>query len=396
MKILVLGDIHLGQNINVGRPGVGTELNSRILDQLSLLEWVREQAINFKTDCIIITGDVFEHPKPEHSLIVLFTEWLRSCVSANIKVYIVIGNHDILRSAQFYTSALDIIGNMEIDGVSIYKNIDTLHLNDVSITFLPFRDRRSLNTDSNEQALEYIKNILIYELSSIKKDNFKLMVGHLSIDGSIPIGDEVDDMMNELYVPLSFFEGYDYVWFGHVHRFQEFSKSNPYISHIGSMSISNWGEINQNKFIALFDTNNAEPLHYVEIPNRKLLSISIEIPENVADVNSFICTQIDAFDIKNTIVKLTLILPNQDIKIMDKSALEKYLYDNKAHFVFRIIEERKMIVKKKNNTISIDNTINEGVAIKLYADLNIEDKYKGEFIDLANSIIKEHLLTKGS
>ena len=40
------------------------------------------------------------------------------------------------------------------------------------------------------------------------------MVGHLAIEGSLFVGDEVDDVANELFCELAMFEGYDCVWIG--------------------------------------------------------------------------------------------------------------------------------------------------------------------------------------
>ena len=70
-RIIILGDVHLGKGINIGKIGVGAKLNSRIVDQFNLLNWVLDRAIYNLINTIIITGDIFDDPKPPISLISL-------------------------------------------------------------------------------------------------------------------------------------------------------------------------------------------------------------------------------------------------------------------------------------------------------------------------------------
>ena len=38
-KVILLGDPHLGKGTGIGKTGIGSNLNSRIADQLNLLDW---------------------------------------------------------------------------------------------------------------------------------------------------------------------------------------------------------------------------------------------------------------------------------------------------------------------------------------------------------------------
>lgn len=388
---LVVGDPHLGKGCSIGRPGIGSAINSRIADQFTILDWVFDRALKFYAVNIILTGDIFDDPKPNSIIVSMFISWLKKCTDADIDIHIVAGNHDILRSGQFYTSALDIISAADMDGVFVYKYISTLHMPGVSFTMLPFRDRRSFNVDSNAAAVALMQDKMPYELSGIDKSQAKVVIGHMAIEGSIPIGDEIDDMTNELFCPPSMFKGYDYVWMGHIHKPQTMFNT-PYISHIGSMDVSNFSESDHKKVIVIFDPKASEPYKYLEIPTRPLNQISVSVPETITDTTSYVVKEL--FEKHNSlarsIVRLNVSLENSDVVSIDRTVVEKTLNDLGAFHICRINEERKVApIKKSAATECIDNTVNESVAIKMYADANVDASMKNDFVALANEIVND-------
>ncbi len=42
---IILGDPHVGKGTNIGKSGIGSSLNSRIVDQLNLLDWTLDRAL---------------------------------------------------------------------------------------------------------------------------------------------------------------------------------------------------------------------------------------------------------------------------------------------------------------------------------------------------------------
>jgi DNA repair protein SbcD/Mre11 len=388
-SILILGDVHLGAGQNLGKQSVGSALNSRVIDQLNLLDWTYEQAVDNNIHHIVLTGDIFEEPKPHYSLVVLFLDWLRKCSEYNISVHVIAGNHDILRSGQFTTSPLDIISSAEIDKVFVYKRINTLHLDGVGITLMPFKDRRTFNTDVNSEALDTLKAQLPYEVASIDDTSLKMVVGHLALEGSIPVGFELDDLANELFCPLDMFKGYDYVWMGHVHKFQIMSEK-PHIAHIGSMDISDFGETDHTKYIVIVDPRKEEKFRYVALPTRKLNHITIQLPEVECNATQFVEEQIAKLGkLDNTILKVSIVLPGNASYSIDRTAIETSMYKSGAFHVSKISEERKFTSLKKQINQAIDNTVNELSAIRTYST-TIEEVLRDEFISLASEIVQEY------
>lgn len=387
-NILILGDAHLGGSLNHGKQSVGSAINSRILDQLKLLDWTYEQAVNNNVSHIILTGDVFDEPKPHYNLVALFLDWLQKCTEYDISVHIIAGNHDILRSGQFTTSVLDVVTSADIPKTYVYKKINTLHLENVGITFFPFRDRRSFNTNSNSEAIELLQKQLQFEVNAISKNSMKILVGHLAVEGSIPVGYELDELANELFCPIDMFVEYDAVWMGHVHKFQILSRS-PYVAHIGSMDISDFGEAEHSKYIVIVEPSSKDKFRYVKIPTRSLKHLTIQIPQNEFNINKFIEEEIKNVDLNNSIVKLTISLPSNANCVLDRKNIENAFYAAGAFHVARISEERKFTSLKKQINEKIDNSINEIAAIKMYSTL-VEENIRENFVSLASEMIQEY------
>lgn len=391
LHTIILGDVHLGKGINIGKAGIGANLNSRVVDQLNLLDWTLDQAIDLGADDIIITGDVFEEPKPHPTLIALFMGWLKKCQAHSVNVHIILGNHDMLRSGTVFTSSLDIIIEADLENVSVYKNINTIFIGTTAFTFMPFRDRKSFEVDSNAAALSLLKDSISYELAGIPMTYKKVIVGHLAIEGSIPVGDEIDDVANELFCPNSMFAGYDYVWMGHVHKPQVMKKKNPHIAHVGSMDISNFGEIDNIKNIVIVDCLSPEGFELKQLPTRSLKKIVITVPKDTQDATQYVLDEIKKVEseLDKSIVKIEVSLGAPDIKSISKPTIEKYLMEKGAFNVTNISESKKISLVKKDANNNIDTKMDVVSAINAYSKAYVEELKRDKFVELALDIYNQ-------
>lgn len=381
-NIIILGDPHIGRSLSLGKSGIGTTLNSRVIDQLALLNFTLETAINNEVFHIFITGDVFEDTKPHPSFITLFINWVKKCEAHDIYVHIIMGNHDFLRSGNYYVSSLDIINECDLSHCTVYKNVKTLYINNVAFTLVPFRDRKSFDCEVNADATELLQSIIDYEVSIIPISYPKVLIGHLAIEGSIPIGDEIDDLTNELFCPLSMFLDYDYVWMGHIHK-PQIMNSNPHVAHIGSMDISNFGETDHKKSLILFDTDNVS-FTTIDLPTRNLEKIVISIPKDTDNSTQYVLDEIKNknLTLDQSIIRLEVSFANSDIKPINRSEIEKFLRDAGVDNISGFSESRKInLVKNSTDNIDteIDNTADVPSAIKKWAKKkwpNDADKHK--------------------
>lgn len=391
-KTIIVGDPHLGKGLNIGKFSVANPFNSRVIDQLNILNWVLEQGVQHQVARFIITGDVFEDAKPDSALMTLFVNWLKECEGHGIEVHIILGNHDIRRSGNLITSSLDLINVLDLNNIFFYKSVDTLHTPNISFTFLPFRDRRMLEGASPKEALDKIATKLSYEAASIPGESFKVLVGHLALEGSIPIGDEFDDLLNELMCPLNLFQDYDYTIMGHIHR-PHIVSHQPHMSHIGSMDLSDFGETDHVKHLVLLDPDAPDFYQTIPIPSRPLRRIKITVPAEEAPVD-FILKQIETFHqkflLEDAIVKIEVKIEDPEAPRLDKEKVEEYVYDLGAYYISGFAESRSVSAIPAAKRQDLDNTIKPRSAIKLWSDLKIDkEEEKSAFLTLATSIIEE-------
>lgn len=392
-QAIILGDPHLGKGLSIGKISVGANLNSRIADQLNLLDWTLDLAVDRSIDHIIITGDVFEDPRPGPQLIAIFIAWLKKCQAYGVTVHIIMGNHDLFRSGMVFVSSLDIIAEMDLDNVNVYKDTNTVIIGSSAFTLVPFRDRKSFGTESNADALALLRNSLVYELAGIPVTYKKVLVGHLAIEGSIPVGDEIDDIANELFCPVDMFAGYDYVWMGHVHKPQVMKKNKPYIAHIGSMDISNFGETDHHKHIVIFDCNSVSNDFSIEtLPTRPLKKLVISVPKDTANTTEYVLKAIEAekLDFTKAIVKVEVSLSDPELKSVSKSVIEKHLLSKGAYNITGIAESKKVALIKRDTNNTIDTKMDVVSAIKTYSDTYIDVANRAPFIELAMEIYNEY------
>lgn len=384
-QAIILGDLHIGKSSGIGKAGTGSALNSRLVDQLALLDWTLDRAIEHQVECIIATGDCFELPQPPSNLIVLFMGWLKKCSVNGVSVHLIVGNHDILRHGSVYTSPLDIISEAEIPGIHVYKDINTVLLGSSAFTLMPFRDRKSLMCPTNQEGVAVIRESLVYELASIPETYHKVVVGHFALEGSLPIGDEIDDLANELLCPLDMFVGYEFVWMGHVHRPHVLSV-DPHIAHIGSMDISNFGETDHQKHIVIFDCQEGTWTTEI-LPTRPLQKMIVSVPKDIEDTTAYVIQQLQEMGVKEKgIVRVEVSLSSPELTSINKTSIDKFLTEQGVFVVSGITESKKLQLIKKDGEQAMDTKMDVSAAIKAYAQLYLNDHQRPDFIELANEI----------
>lgn len=391
---VILGDVHLGKGVGIGKPGSAAILNSRIQDQIDLLNWVLQQARDNKAESIIITGDVYEDPRPHPTLIQFFMLWLKQCEKYNIAVHIIAGNHDIIRTGSYTISALDIVPAVELSHAKTYKNITNVVYDDVSFTFIPFRDRRMYDASSPEEALNKLKD----ELASITLPTHtkNVAIGHLSLEGSIPVGDEIDDLINEIFCPLSMFRKFDCTWMGHIHKPQVLDVK-PHIAHIGSMDRSDFheSETSIDKIIIIFDASKPELFKEVVVPTRALRKVVINVPQD-KDTTDFVINHLYSYNktksLKDAIIRLEVTIQGAENSGADRDKVFKFLYNNlNAHYVCNFSEARNISVISTQSQLLFDNSISIPMAIRTYFDtLDIDEEKKNLALSIALECLAEY------
>lgn len=392
-KQIILGDPHLGKGLNIGKPGIGSELNSRVQDQLDLLQFTLDTAKKRGADNIIITGDVFEDARPHPALIKYFISWLKTCEKDRVNVHIIVGNHDIIRSGAYTVSALDIIPALELPYANVYKDVETVQFDGVGYTFVPYRDRRMYDMDNNKDAMELFNNEFKNEFNKIK--GHKVLVGHETLQGAIWVGDEIDDSRNEFFCPVSMFHDWDYVWMGHVHKPQVICHTAPRVAHIGSMDRSAFAksEMDHDKILIFFDSEkDGQPFEEIILPTRPLRELNVSVPKDKETTefitnSAFFANKEKSF--KDAIVRINVILEGQEPENADRNKVRSFIYNKlEAFHICNFSEARNILAATSAQDVKLfDNTMDASTVIRTYAEsdyLHIDsEEERSAFIELA-------------
>ena len=393
--ILIVGDLHLDKGLSIGKPSTGLGLNSRIQDKYNLLDWVLEQCIALNVTLLIFTGDIYENTQPDYAVTDRFIQWCKACQSYNIDIAIIVGNHDFVRSGLNYFSPLNLLNSAEIENVTVYNNITNIYYNNIGITLMPFRDKKSLECQTIPQAVSKLQDMFTWANQEIPSHYTKVMVGHLAIEGSLFVGDEVDDLANEIMCPISLFHNYDYVWMGHIHKPQVLNKK-PYVAHVGSLDISDFGEVDHKKVAIHLDANQPQFYQELPLPCRPLRKIKVIIPEQ-EDPTPFVLDEIEKLSVSNSfkhaIVKVEIQLNSTGINV-NRSEINKKLSELGVFHICNFTETRVSVVVPEEKRKKIDNTIEPQLAVKLFIEseafVNETSEDKQEIYNMCLDIIKEY------
>jgi len=381
MKVLIVPDIHLG--VKSHGKDYPDKLNSRIQDKLFLMDFVYTVADDKTVDRIVLLGDIFEKEQPEPILITLFYKWLTQCCSV-APVDIIMGNHDFKRAGQKATSILDTIPAARIKNCKIYSSITTKDYDDLSITYIPFFDFKEFSFPTNQEAVSFISDCIKNEKPANKKN---IALGHMAIEKSIYIGDEIADDHNELFLSPDTFINYNYTFMGHIHKPQILSKK-PFVAHLGSLDKKAFDE--GDKFICIYDseTNKYE---YIKLPCRNLVDISISVPVEVKDTNQYILNEINKIsssDLTNSIVRLKVETLANDAEPVAKKDISKLLAALNVQHISEITEKKTISAVEKK--IDIDETTNPYQAVDAFMNtIKADDEFKLEVITICKGIIKQ-------
>lgn len=389
MKILLVPDIHLGVK-SFGKDNVG-KLNSRIIDQFELLNFVYDQGVENNIDRMILSGDIFDKEEPEPVLISMFFEWLSKCTD-HFYVDIVLGNHDYKRNGKEIITILDSIPAARFKQTKVYKQLTTTiyEKDSLAITYIPFTDRDEMGFEKNSDAVNSLcENIDL----SLKQSNGqlckqKIAVGHLSIENSIYVGDEICNEYKELFLPTSAFELFDFTWMGHIHNPQVLS-TKPFVAHIGSLDRKSFSE--KEKYITLYDSEKQDYVD-IQLPCRNLIDVSIEIPENIQNTTEYVKEQLEQIEnYKDAIVRVQVNVKSHNAQGIDKKEIAKLLETNKVQNVASIIEKKATAVIVNDKEDEITETLLPKHALKkCVAKMDLDPNLEKDVIDFCLSIIDEN------
>jgi Icc-related predicted phosphoesterase len=93
-----MGEFYLINDIHLSDRAPASCTDTYLDDLFTMLEQVRDAAIEDQASGIILAGDVFHHKTPSrtsHATVMRLIDWARHSVTGGVPVYAVLGNHDL-------------------------------------------------------------------------------------------------------------------------------------------------------------------------------------------------------------------------------------------------------------------------------------------------------------
>lgn len=276
MRLLHTGDWHVGKTL---------ARQSRIDESRLVLAEVAEIAGSEQVDVVVVAGDVFDHLSPSADAEGVVYDALLDFERRKIPVVLIAGNHD---HAHRWRALEPLLNRFAVQVVPVPRRP-----NEGGIIELPSRDGTSIAQfaclpwvpiarliDTGhllglaEETFQAYTTAMAQILSALCEDfdpkKCNVLVGHLFVSGATTSGSERPLSIGELYavtaqaIPTS----PQYVALGHVHKPQRVPGVAVPARYAGSLLQLDFGEVGQEKSVALVELEPGKPAEVREIPLR--------------------------------------------------------------------------------------------------------------------------------
>lgn len=251
MKFIHLSDIHLGKRFK----GV-----SFINDQKFILNQIIGHIENYKPDCIILAGDIYDKSIPSTEAVELFDSFLTQLSDMSLPVLIISGNHDSAERLQFAGSILE-KNNIYIASVFEGK-MKKVTLKDEYGNFdfylLPYFRPSQVRNFYPESEINSSNDAMKVILENTDIDNNcrnTAVVHHFAAPsgGSIELSDSETQTAGGLdIIDAGLFSDFDYTALGHIHKPQNMGKN---IRYCGTPLKYSFSESSQEKSVTVVEIN---------------------------------------------------------------------------------------------------------------------------------------------
>lgn len=308
MKLLHLGDIHIGKRVNDF---------SMIEDQRFVLKQIENIIIDEKLDGVIIAGDVYDKSIPSLEAIALFEQFIESLVKLKIPTFVVSGNHDSVERLSAFSNLISHSGvyisksyNGKIQPVEIAKSIN--------VWLLPFirpADVRRFYPDieigNYQDAVQQV-----VKKFEIDKTQTNILVAHQFViaNGKNPetSDSEICSLGTLDSVDYSIFKDFDYVALGHIHKPQSMGRKE--VRYCGSPLKYSFSEVNHKKSATIVEVLgkniNIETVDLNPLRDMKEIKGDMDSLLNMEKDESYMHITLTDFDVIDAKSKLESIFPN--------------------------------------------------------------------------------------
>lgn len=251
MKLLHLGDLHIGKSVND---------YSMIEDQKYIFHQILTMIDEHKADGVLIAGDVYDKAVPSEEAVSVLDSFLCRLAERQVKTYMISGNHDSderlhFGSALFETNGIYICS--KYDG-SLYKQTIQDEFGTVNLYLLPFVKASQVRHFFPEEEIDtYDKAVrVILDHGNINQKERNILVAHQFVAGSSEepkLGGSENASVQQVgaveKIGSDCLDLFDYVALGHIHSPQRVGRDS--IRYCGSPLKYSLSEVHNEKSVPM-------------------------------------------------------------------------------------------------------------------------------------------------
>lgn len=397
MKLVILGDTHFGSGYSLGKTDIRTHLNTRLLDFSNTFDFVVDYMVANHVKHFVITGDIFEHRRPQASELSLFSKKMRRLTELGIHTHVVVGNHDIIREQK--TTTIDVLRSLKLPMVHIYPDIESTACSDdsgikINLIFFPFRTRQMLDCSSNDEAVGRLNDRLQYEIRGVSNKWPTILVGHMMFQETRLGSTVLEGEIGEVVLPLDMFKDLDATIMGHIHPHQIINKK-PLICYVGQMDARDFGEGKYDKYLLAVEYKDENLVFSFEkLPVRLIYDIIIDQTsaedgkEATESTKKYLKDFSEDNNMIGSIVRITIVINEKSIFNFNKESVRYYLRKklliNHCVGIYpQVISKRQL--RKSSITESLDLEAAFDEFLELEDDLTIRERMR----EIGTRIIKD-------
>ena len=382
MKIMHLGDFHLGKSILE---------QSMIDDQRYILDKILDMVKSKKIDVVLIAGDVYDKGIPNVEAVRLFSSFLAKLYENKVKVFVIAGNHDS-KDRLAFGNELFVDNGVYIEGV-FNGRLKCVELEDeygkVLIYMLPFVRPADVRGYYPEEEISSYHDAIatIINRENIDSNKRNIILIHQFVTAG---GIEVERCDSETMslggidnVDVSIFDNFDYVAMGHIHRGQKLIRDT--VRYAGSPLKYSFSEVNHKKSVPIIEIKNKgnidiELVDLVPIRDMRVINGKLD---NLLDK--------EVVAMGNTDDYISAIVTDEDY-VMDAIGKLRSVYKN----ILRLEYQNRRTVVGNNIDLKVNDVKNKS-EIDLFSEFYekqnniVLDEVR---LDIVNKIIRECLENK--
>jgi exonuclease SbcD len=285
MRLLHTSDWHIGRSLH------GTEL---LTEQEQVLSGLAGVVAAEGVDVVLVAGDVYDRAVPSADATAVLDRVLSRLRAAGALVVLTPGNHDSARRLGFASGLLAVSG-VHVRAATTALDEPVLlsdEHGDVAVYGLPYLEpevaRFELGMGGRDARSH--EAVLTEAMDRVRADLFlrpgarSVVLAHAFVGGGQPSDSERDISVGGVdRVPVSVFDGVDYVALGHLHRPQTLS---PRVRYSGSPLAYSFGESGQQKqaWLVDLDADGLADVRAVPLPTPRALTVLTgDLEELLAD-----------------------------------------------------------------------------------------------------------------